>query len=89
MKEENNISAGLDGKLNKSASLDHFIRGFINMRRGETDSNDTLKLCFENIYETMDLTGRYNILRSKQPTKNGNQASTKNEQPQMDQMKAM
>ena len=59
------------------------------MRQGETDPNDTLKLRFNNIYETMELAGGDNILRREKLTKNGNQASKKEKQAQIDQMKAM
>ena len=39
--------------------------------------NNTFKLCFEKIYETMELAGRDKILHIKQLTNNGSQASTK------------
>ena len=52
------ITAGLDVNLNKSASLYHCIRIFIDLRQGENDPNDTFKLCFDNVYETMELAGR-------------------------------
>ena len=77
MKETKNFSAGLDVKLNNSASMYHWIRGFINMIQGTTDTNDNFKLRFNNIYESTDLTNMENILRSEQLTNNGNQASTK------------
>ena len=44
---------------------------------------------FNNIYETMELAGGDNILRREKLTKNGNQASKKEKQAQIDQMKAM
>ena len=47
------------------------------MIQGGNDPNNTFKLRFGNINETMELAGRDNILHSKQLTKNGNQVSTK------------
>ena len=46
----------------------------MNMKQGKTEPNYAFKLCFDNIYETMELAGGDNILRSKQLTKNGSQA---------------
>ena len=63
MKDKNNITAGIEVKLKKLASLYHCIRVFINMRHLKTDPNGTLKLRFDNIYETMELIIRENILR--------------------------
>ena len=65
MKETKNSTAGFDIKINKSTSLCHCIRGFINTRKVKTETNYTFKLCFSNIYETMELTGKDNILLRK------------------------
>ena len=77
MQDTKNNTDGIDVKLNKSSSLYHAIRVFINMRQGETDPNETFNFHFEKIYETMELAGGDNILRRKQLTNNGSQASTK------------
>ena len=61
-------------KINKYSSLYHDIKGFIKTRQFETGTKDTLKLRFDNIYETVNIDGRDNILRSEQLTKNGSQA---------------
>ena len=58
------------------------------MIQGGNDPNNTFKLRFGNINETMELAGRDNILHSKQLAKNGSQGSTKEKQSQIDQMKA-
>ena len=89
MKYTKNITAGLDVKLNKSSILYHCIRSFINVIQGENDPNDTFKVFFRNIYETMDISGRDNILCSKQLTKNGNQESMKEKQAKIYQIKAI
>ena len=83
MKDKNNITAGIDVKLKKSASLYHWIRVFINTRQGETEPKDTFKLRFDNIYEPMELAGRDNILHRKQLTNNGSQESTKKKKDQI------
>ena len=57
IQDTNNINAGLGVKLNKSDSLYHCIRSFINLRQRENDPNDTFKLSFDNIYKTMDMVG--------------------------------
>ena len=54
------------------------------MRPGKTDPKNTFKLRIDNIYETVELAGRDNIICSKQPTNNGSQASTKDKQAQID-----
>ena len=77
MREKKKITAGIDVNLTKSDILYHIIRGFINMRQGETGSNEAFKLHFENIYKTTELANRENILLSKKITKNGSQASIK------------
>ena len=59
------------------------------MRQVETNHIDALTLHFYNIYETMELSTRNNIIRSKQLTKNQNQASTKDKQSKNDHMKAI
>ena len=70
-KETNKITAGIDVKLNDSASLYNCIQGYINMRQGKTEPNDTFKLLFGNIYETTEIAWGDNILHIKQLTKNG------------------
>ena len=87
MNETWKITAGIYVKLNKSDSIYHCIRGFINTKQGETDPNDTFKLLFDSIYETVELSGRDNILHSQQLTNNGNQASRKEKHAQTYQMK--
>ena len=47
------------------------------MIQGGNDPNNSFKLHFSNIYETMELAGGDSILHSKQITKNGNEVSTK------------
>ena len=83
MQETKNITAGIDIKLNMSASLYPVIQGFINMIQGKTDPNNTFKLHFDNIYETMELAVRENIIHREQLTNNGSQASTKEKQLQI------
>ena len=77
MKETKKITAVVNVKLNKSASIYRCMQGFINMRQGEAEPNDTFKLRLDNIYETMELSDGDNTLRSKQLTNNGSQALTK------------
>ena len=62
MQETMKITAGIDVKLNKSTSLCHSIQIFINMRQVKIDPNETFKLRFDNIYETMELTGMENTI---------------------------
>ena len=57
MQETKNITTGMYVKLNKLASLYHCIRSFINLRQGENERNDTFKLRWDNVYETMELEG--------------------------------
>ena len=45
----------IDVKSNKSASLYHFIKSFINLRQGVNEQNKTFKLRWYNVYEIMDL----------------------------------
>ena len=72
------ITAGLDVNLNNSASLYHCIISFIELRQVENYPNDTFKLCFDNVHETMELSGGENILKSDQIVKlAGDQASCK------------
>ena len=59
------------------------------MRQVENNPNDTFKLRFNRIYETMEISGGYNIVRSEQLTNNGSQASKKEKQSQIYHMKAM
>ena len=78
MQDTKNITAGLDVKLNKSASLYNCIRSFINLWQGENDPSDTFKLRWDNVYETTNLTGGENILSSDQLIKvAGDQASSR------------
>ena len=89
MRETKNITTGIDVKLNKTVSMYHCIIYFINMRQRDTDPNNTFKFRFNNIYETMAIAGGDNILCIKKLIKNGNHASTKDKQAQIDQTKAM
>ena len=58
------------------------------MRQGENDLNDTFKLRWENVYETMEMSGGENILRSDQLVSvPGDLASSKENQVQVDNMK--
>ena len=78
MQKTKNITAGLGVKISKSSSLYHCIRIFLNLRQGENDPNDTFKLRWDNVYETMDLAGGGIILRSDQLVKvDGDQVSSK------------
>ena len=63
------ITAVLDGKLNNPASLYHCIISFINLQQGENETNDTFKLSWDNVYDTMELAMGENILRSNQLVK--------------------
>ena len=69
MKETKKITAGLDVKLNKSASIYHCIRYFIKMIQGETEPKITFKFRFNNIYITIELASGDNILHSKKINK--------------------
>ena len=90
MQDTNNITVGIDIKSNKSSILYHFIIIFINLRQGENDLNDTLKLIFDHVYENMDMDRGEKILRSYQLTKvAGDQASSKEKKIQIDDMKSM
>ena len=77
MWETKNTTTGIGVKLNKSASLYRAIQVFKNMIQGKTDPNDAFKLRFDNIYATTELANGESILRGKQLTKNGSQASMK------------
>ena len=46
MKESKKRTDGLDVKLNKSGTLYHTIRGFINMKQGKAEPNDAFKAMF-------------------------------------------
>ena len=48
-----------------------------------------LKLCFDNVYDTIELYGGENILQWKQITKTGIQSPEREQQAQFDHMKAM
>ena len=89
MWETNNITTGIGIKLNKSASLYHVIRGLVNTKQGEAEPNNAFKLHFESVYDTMELACGDNIPCKKQITKNGSQASMKEKQAQIYQMKAV
>ena len=84
MKETKNINVGVDVKQNNSSILYQCIRGCINMRQVKTESNDTFKLRFNAIYETMEISGGDNILLSEQLANNESQTSTKEKQAQID-----
>ena len=51
------ITAVLDGKLNNPASLYHCIISFINLQQGENETNDTFKMPWDNVFDTMDMDG--------------------------------
>ena len=70
MKYSKKITAGLDIKINKSAIFYHTIQGFINMKQGEAEPNNSFKLFFGNVYETMELAHGENIIGSKNLTNN-------------------
>ena len=90
MKESKKITLVLDFKLNKSSSLYHCIRSFINLQQGENYLNKTFKLRWDNVYETMETTGGKNILRSNQLVRvSGYQASSKEKQVQVEEIKAL
>ena len=90
MQETKKTTAGLDVKLNKSASLYHCIRSFINLQQGENDPNKTFKLRWDNVYETMDMKVGENILSSNQLVKvTGDQASSNDKQVKVDNMKTI
>ena len=59
------------------------------MKRVKIDHNNTFKLRFHNICETMKLAGGENILISEQRTNNGSQESMKKKQYQISQMKSI
>ena len=52
-----NITSWLDVKLNKPASLYHCIISFINLQQGENETNDTFKMPWDNVFDTMDMDG--------------------------------
>ena len=58
MKEANKITAGIEVKLNNSATLHHTIRGFVKTKKGASESNDNFRINFDNIYKNMDIAGR-------------------------------
>ena len=66
VQETKKITMGLDIKLNNPAVLYHFIISFINLRQVQYELNNNLKLHWDNVYDTMDLSGGYNILRRDQ-----------------------
>ena len=83
-----NITAGLNVKLNKSDSLYHCIKKIVNLIKGENEPDDTFILHWDNVYETIDMSGRENILRSDQLVKvAGYQTLSKENQVQIDKMK--
>ena len=57
MQDTKKITVGLDVKLNKSSSLYHCIGRYINLQQGENDPNDTFKLRWGNVYETLSWQG--------------------------------
>ena len=57
MQDTKKITKGIDVKINKSASLYHCIRIFINLWQEENELNDSFKLHFDNVYKTMELSG--------------------------------
>ena len=90
MHETNKVNTILDVKLNKSSSLYHCIRSFINLRQGENEPNNSFKLSWDYFYETMELSGGENILISNQLVKvAGYQSSSKEKQVKVDDIKKM
>ena len=90
MQDTEKITVIFDVKLNSSANLYLFIRSFINLIQGENDPNDTFKLGCDNVYETMEIFGGGNILRSDQLVNvAGYQASPKEKQVKVDEIKEM
>ena len=90
MQETNNITARIDVELNNSASWYHCIRIFINLQQVENETNGNFKLRWDNIDETMYMARGENILRSAQLVKlSGYQASSKENQVQIGEMKEM
>ena len=90
MQETNNITARIDVELNNSASWYHCIRIFINLQQVENETNGNFKLRWDNIDETMYMARGENILRSAQLVKlSGYQASSKENQVRIDEMKAI
>ena len=71
MKDTKNITAGIDVKLNKPASLYHCTRSFINLRQGGNLPNDTFKLRWDIVYETMELAGGEKNPKERSTRKNG------------------
>ena len=81
MQETKKITEGLNVQLNKSASIYHCRRSLINLIQGENHPNDTFKLRWGDVYDTMNLAGGENILRSDQLVKVArDQASSKEKQ---------
>ena len=56
------IITGIDVKSNNSTSLYHTTQSFVNTKQGKDEPNDALKLRFENMYETMELSGGEKII---------------------------
>ena len=57
IKEANKITAWLDVKLNKQATLYHAIQGLINMNQGKSEPNESFEIRFDNVYNTMEIAG--------------------------------
>ena len=83
MKEAKKLTAGINVKVNKLAILYHTIRGSINMKQDKAEPNDESKLSIDNVYDTMEVYVGKTILRSKNLTKNGSQASERELQSQI------
>ena len=78
MQKTKNIIAGLDVKLNNSASLYHCIISFIICDREKMSQKNTFKLRFGNVYEIMEMAGGEIFLRSDKLVKlAGDQVSCK------------
>ena len=54
IQETRKITSGLDVKLNNPAILYNFIRIFINLQQEENEPNDTFRLRWDNVCETME-----------------------------------
>ena len=84
------ITAGLDAKLYKSASLYHCIICCINLQQVKNEPNDNFKLRWDNVCENIELAGGLNIIRINQLVKVIRyQASSKEKQVQVDEMKSI
>ena len=78
MQETKKITAGLDVRLNKLASLYHCIISFLELIQGGNETTDTFKLRWDNADDIVEMSKGENILRSDQLIKvDGDQESSK------------